>query len=297
MLERALELDAKFAAARAEYALTHVLMIFRGDSNDPDWLYKAEQEIRQALQDDPTCGRAHAVLAATYLLRGRKELVSAELDKALKANPDDRTAYSWLLLYHHINGDHEQASELAMKSTARWPLFWPVRLSLGELLREHGDTVGAVREQQRILEHDSRNLMAILSLSRAYIDAGDLPKARQTLERSRREDRQNYSLRLYEAVLLALEGERARALKEMDAGLQAYAAGQIYGPLRAAEFYAVTGDTAKALEWLERAVRMGDDREDWLRRDPLLAGIREHPQFQQMLASIAYRRQQRRSAN
>jgi hypothetical protein len=63
-------------------------------------------------------------------------------------------------------------------------------------------------------------------------------------------------------------------------------------PLRAAEFYAVIGDSAKALEWLDRAVDMGDDREDWLRRDPHLASLRNHPRFEQMLASIAYRRSQ-----
>jgi hypothetical protein len=50
---------------------------------------------------------------------------------------------------------------------------------------------------------------------------------------------------------------------------------------------------AKSLEWLDRAVRMGDDRDDWMRRNPHLATVREDPRFQQMLASIAYRHKQR----
>ena len=79
----------------------------------------------------------------------------------------------------------------------------------------------------------------------------------------------------------------------MDGGVQTYAGAQVLGPLLAADFYAVMGETVKALEWLDRAVRMGEDREDWLRRDPLLANIRQHPRFQQILASVAYRRQQR----
>jgi len=57
------------------------------------------------------------------------------------------------------------------------------------------------------------------------------------------------------------------------------------------------GDADKALEWLDRAIRMGDDREDWLRQDPLLASIRQQPRFQQILASVAYRRQQRSRAS
>ena len=71
----------------------------------------------------------------------------------------------------------------------------------------------------------------------------------------------------------------------MDGGVQTYAGAQIFGALPVAVFYAVMGDADTALERLDRAVRMGDDREDWLRRDPLLASIRQHPRFQQILAS------------
>ena len=75
MIERALELDPKFAAARAEFAFFHVVSILNGRSNDASLFYKAESEIRRALHDDPRCGRAHSVLALIYLLQGRKELV------------------------------------------------------------------------------------------------------------------------------------------------------------------------------------------------------------------------------
>ena len=293
MLERALAFDPKFAAARAEYAFSNVAMIFEGTSNDPSLLYKAEQEIRQALQDDPGCGRAHSVLAVIYLLQGRKELLPGEVDKALNANPDDVTAHGWLLLYHFFNGDQAKALQLAKQMITRWPLFWPARLNLGELLREQGDTAGAIREHASALEQDPQNVQLLSPLASAYIDSGDLSKARQVLERARTEHRQSYLVRQNWALLFALEGKRGEALREMDGQVQAYAAAQIYGPLRAAEFYAVMGDADKAVEWLDRAVRMGDDREDWLRRDPLLASIRQHPRFQQILASVAYRRQQR----
>ena len=40
--------------------------------------------------------------------------------------------------------------------------------------------------------------------------------------------------------------------------------------LDAAEFYALLGDHGKAIEWLERAVRNGDERLQWFRKDPRL---------------------------
>ena len=293
MLARALTFDPRFAAARAEYGFSNVAMIFQGSSNDSSLLYKAEEEVRQALRDDPGCGRAHSVLAVTYLLQGRKELLPAEIDKALRANPDDVTAHTWLLLYHFFNGDEAQALQMAKQMITRWPLHWPARRNLGELLREQGDAAGSIREHERALEQDPHNVQILSPLARAYIGSGDLTKARQALERARTEHRQSYLVRQDRSLLFALEGKRSEAFREMDAEVQAYAAAQIFGPLPTAEFYAVMGDAAKALEWLDRAVRMGDDREDWLRRDPLLANIRQHPRFQQILASVAYRRQQR----
>jgi len=290
MIERALALDPKFAAARAESAFFHVIPILQGESTDLARVYKAEEQVRQALQDDPVCARAHSVLALIYLMQGRKDLVPGEIDQALKANPDDVTAPDWLVLYHQTNGDHFEAVRQARQIIARRPLFWPAHLDLGELLRQQGDIAGAIREQEQVLEQTPQNNGALVFLAHAYMDAGDLASARRTLERSVRPD---YGVRGHRALLLALEGKKPEAIREMDAEVQAWLAITYLGPLLAAEFYAVIREPDKALEWLDRAVRMGDDREAWFRRDPQLANVRDHPRFQQMLESVAYRRKQR----
>jgi serine/threonine protein kinase/Tfp pilus assembly protein PilF len=293
MVERALALDPRFAAARAEYAFSHVLKILDGTSNDASLLDKAEVEVRQALQDDPACGRAHSVLAMIYFLQGHKERVPGELDQALEANPNDVTAHSWFLHYHRFNGDYTRALQLADQTIARWPLFWPGHLDRGELLRERGDAAGAIREQERVLEQAPKNVSALGFLARAYMDSGDLLNARRTLERARAVDRQNYEVRQHWALLLALEDKKTEASQEMDAALQAYAGMQVFGPAPAADFYAVMGDAEKALEWLGRGVRMGDEREEYLRRNPLLTNLRGHPRFREILEAVAYRRKQR----
>jgi hypothetical protein len=69
------------------------------------------------------------------------------------------------------------------------------------------------------------------------------------------------------------------------------------GTLAGVEFYAVRGEKEPALDWLARAVRNGDERAEWFKRDPLLASIRGQPRFDQILASIDFRRQQRPKRN
>ena len=82
----------------------------------------------------------------------------------------------------------------------------------------------------------------------------------------------------------------------MDAEVLKYAAGSPWAAAMAAEIYAVLGEKEKALDWLERGVRNGDDRAEWFQLDPALANIRTEPRFKQILESIAFRRQQRQSA-
>ncbi|MBP1636848.1 MAG: hypothetical protein H6Q10_3422, partial [Acidobacteria bacterium] len=119
---------------------------------------------------------------------------------------------------------------------------------------------------------------------------------RLALEGARPDHRRNYEIRLGWAVQLALEGQRARALEEMDADVLKFAAMVPHLTSRAAEFYAALNDAPKALEWLEVALRNGDERAEWFSRNPLLANIRNEPRFKQILDSVALRRQSRAKA-
>jgi tetratricopeptide (TPR) repeat protein len=296
MLERALTLDPKFAAARGQYAFTQQLEVLFGDSNDQSMLYKAEEGARQALRDDPACSVAHSALAHIYLLVGRKELVPGEVDKALQSNPHDPAVHLCFACYHLANGDYQQATRKLKQIVTEFPTFLPARAYLGQVQREQGDTSTLIREMERGLEVDQDNPLGYWNLARAYMDSDELPRARQSLEHVGPQHRSNHFGRLRWALLLALEGKKTEALRELDEQALSYAGASYLGLLLPAEVYAVMGDTDKALDWLDRAVRWGDEREDWLRRDPHPANIRSHPRFQQVLEAVAYRRKQRSSA-
>jgi serine/threonine protein kinase/pimeloyl-ACP methyl ester carboxylesterase/Flp pilus assembly protein TadD len=293
MFQKALELDAKFAEARAWYAFVLMLQLDEGYSNDTKWLYEAERELQRAAADDPQCGRVHSVLAGLYFRQGRKELVPAALEKARALNPDDIDVPIQQLIYHQLNGDYEKAKALARQLIEGNPLFWVPHQNLGDILREEGDYQGARASFQKVMDQDPRNIVLAKSLTRLALETGDLREARRLLEGLRPADRANYVSRLSLALLLAAEGKRRDALRQMDADLLKFADANKFFTLEAAEFYALLGDTDKALEWLDRAVSYGDERAEWFQRNPLLASVRKHPRFQQILDSIAFRRQQK----
>jgi len=297
MLERALQLDPKFTEARINYALTYIVAVEIGVSNDPGDIYRAEEELRRALKEDPEEPRGHGLLGAVHFFQGRRDLAYDESQQAMRVAPKDLAGRMWRLIYGRFAGDSEEAIRSARETIKSEPLFWPPRYNLGELYREQGKTVEAEREQEKVLEQDPQNVAALRCLARTHLDAGNLQRARETLERLRPQDRENFRVRIVKAQLHAVEGKRALALKEMDESVLKYADLHPFSALDAAEIYAVLGEREKAIEWLDRAMRKGDDREEWFRRDPLLANVREHPRFKQILESIAYRREQRKKGS
>jgi hypothetical protein len=107
------------------------------------------------------------------------------------------------------------------------------------------------------------------------------------------EDQKNYEVRMARALLLARENKGAEGSAVLDEGVLKYAELAFWSTLQAAEFYAVLGEEGKALDWLEKAVRNGDERDAWFRRDPLLVNLYDNPRFGKILDSIAFRRRQK----
>ncbi|MGH9795573.1 MAG: alpha/beta fold hydrolase [Candidatus Acidiferrales bacterium] len=294
LLEKALEADPKFAEARSTYALTLLLQVEGGLSNETAWLYRAEQQLQRALRDDPDCASAQAILGGLYVGQGKKELGGRQLQEVFQRDPRQLPARIGLIHYYRISGDYPAGIALARETLRLVPVFFISQSLLGNMLHESGDMPAAVREYGGVLDQDAQNLFALRDLARGHIETGDTRTAKIFLEKIRESDRRNYRVRLVWALLYAREGKRRDAVKEMDVEVQKYAEVNPNVTLEAAEFYAILGDKAKALDWLERAVRNGDERTEWFQRDPLLESIRGEDRFKNLLSSIAYRRQRQK---
>jgi predicted Zn-dependent protease len=96
----------------------------------------------------------------------------------------------------------------------------------------------------------------------------------------------NFRVRLLWALLLAREGKADAAIAALDAETLKYAGIAMFAPAQLAEVYALAGRPDEALDWLDRAVRNGDERSAWFRRDAFLASIQDQPRFRLILDSI-----------
>jgi tRNA A-37 threonylcarbamoyl transferase component Bud32/tetratricopeptide (TPR) repeat protein len=291
-LERAIAVDPHFAEALRYHAFNYAIELLNGFSNDPGLLYQAEQELRQAESEDRRLRSIQTARAAVYVLQGRKELVPVrELDQILRDDPSNHDAVLWRAILYWLSGANAECKKLLTGVLEREPLMAASRMFLGETLRTEGDLPDAIREQQKVLEQAPGNISAVHFLAAAYMDAGQFPKARALLEEKRDAFGKNYLWRLTWALFLARDGKRDEALQALDEETLKFAGAAFVVTLDAAEFYAVSGDTGKAIEWLDKAVRNGDQRIEWFRKDPSLAGIRQDPRFGQIIDSVRFARE------
>jgi tRNA A-37 threonylcarbamoyl transferase component Bud32/Tfp pilus assembly protein PilF len=287
--ERALELDPHFASARLQHVLAILIEIFNGYRNDGSALYQAEEELHQAEQALPDSdGMILSAQTAVYLAQGRLDRIPlAKLEEYLRkgGNP------TWLVILQMLKGQTEEPLAILRTRVERNPLEAPSRMFLGELLRTQGDTAGAILALERVIQQAPRNITAAWFLTMAYLDKGKPEQARALLEGMRPEFEKNYMWRHAWAILLAAEGKQKEALQAMDEGTLKFARLSWDVTSTTADFYALQGDRAKAIEWLQLAIARGDERVSYFRRNPRLAPLRNDTRFQSLLKSVEARHQ------
>jgi len=212
-----------------------------------------------------------------------------QLDRVLKQHPAHNDTRLWRAILNYLTGQNASAKEDFRFILDHESLNGAARMFLGETLRMEGDLAGDIQEQLRVLQQAPGNISSIRNLTLAYMDAGELDKARSLLEEKRPMFSGNYIWRSGWALLLAREGKKAEALKAMDEETLKFLDVAFVTTLEGAEFYAEIGDSTKAIEWLEKARRNSDERVDWFRKDPALANIHQDPRFQRIIDSIKTR--------
>jgi tetratricopeptide (TPR) repeat protein len=291
MYERALALDPHFAEALRFHSVNYVILLLNGYTNDTDVLYKADAGLRQVAQETPNSPNLPASQAALYMTQGRRDLVPLErLERMGREYPLQPDANVWRIIFRMMAEEDGSAKDLAQEILKPKPLSAAARMFLGEILRTEGDSAGAIREQLKVLDQAPGNISAVSLLVRAYLDHGDLEEAHKLLEAKRPLFSNNYMWRQAWALVLAAEGKHDEALDAMDEETRKFAAAAFVSTSLNADFYALLGDKEKAIEWLDKAVRNGDERVGYFQRDPRLASIQQEPGFRRIVDSIEARR-------
>jgi serine/threonine protein kinase/tetratricopeptide (TPR) repeat protein len=290
MLDRAIELDPGFADA---WGILAMICSQIGTHLDPDpkWILRAEAAAARTLELDPV--NCNALCAKGMILwsplRGfQVRPAFRALTAALAVNRSRETArvYRGGVLFH--SGFHEPALADYDEAILANPKFALAHASLGFIALYDGDYEKAAHDNQKALSFEPALVHANVQNALPAIYMNDLGQAREILGRTRQMVPTEPQLLSLEGLILAKEGNFARAEKLADEACAStrsvlhfhhaihYAAGA----------YALSGKSEKAIAAVRRAAELGLPNQRAFERDAFLAPIHRHPDFLALMHDI-----------
>jgi TolB-like protein/Flp pilus assembly protein TadD len=280
----AIRLDPNFALAFAGRSFAFAYYAAQGATGAAvrEAFEKAESDARQAIALAPKLAEAHAALA--YVFRfGLLNFAQAqeEYDRAVMLAPGNAQALRLGGQFAARMGHFAAGISAARRAVVLDPLNGGSHRALGYALlaaRQYGEAATAF-EASISLDPDNKEAYGYRGL--AFYGLGDLERARGSCETKREHWVSHKCL----AMAYDKLGRHADAEAEFEKFKAAFGDADAY---EYATIYAQWGDRARALEWLDTAVRLRDPGLSNLKTDPLMDPLHNEPRFQVIARQLKF---------
>ncbi|MDX6611126.1 MAG: eukaryotic-like serine/threonine-protein kinase [Blastocatellia bacterium] len=283
---RAIKLDQKFALAYSGLGVCFATRVVKGfgDADDYD---RAEKELNTALSLDPQLVEARLHMIYILMAHGEKQKARDEI-KLLRAQaPNEAAVHRVAATIYRLDGEHERA----LRSYDRVERLDPSkRVVMGynraRLLMFLGRSAEAMREldQAAAIEPDHPLVKTFRALSLYHM--GDSATATKLMHEVLAQHPNMHGVRPILAMCLSAQGDQQAAIGAITELAREAAAADHDSAYWLASAYALIGKREEALEWLERAIKLGNENRVWFEKDRNWIAYHDDPEFQKLLNSI-----------
>jgi TolB-like protein/Tfp pilus assembly protein PilF len=244
---------------------------------------KAQEDARKAIALAPDSADGHTALA-NYFDYGALDFTRAneEYERALALAPGNAQALSFYGRYAAYTGRGTDAGIAAARRAVMLdPLSRASHFVLGQSLYYGRQNKEAIAPLQDAVALDPEHPGAYAQRGLAYYALGDFERARASCESKPDYWANQQCLAvIYEKLGRRADAEAMLAKMKADNGdTTAY---------QYATIYAQWGNTAKALEWLAKALELRDPGLVELKTDPLMDPLRKEPRFQAVMRELKF---------
>ncbi|MCM2310572.1 MAG: tetratricopeptide repeat protein [Steroidobacteraceae bacterium] len=284
--QQAVEADPAFAAAYAALADVYVAEFYFANRQLTETLDLVLPLVDEALEIDPTFGLAHALLGWVEIERGDFGKAQVDLAKAVELSPNSAKARMWLggALFAdarprealdeldraleldplnfilHIRralaldalGRHDAAIEAATRAVTLAPRHPNPRWTLALIATSRGELQQAIAHFESALALDPSRSDLRIQLATLLLDTGRESDAHRQLSEAARLAQSSHAFLSAQAYLALLAGDQ-RELASIAESLASIDPRNRYLMMDAANFMALAGEHAKAIELFDRA--------------------------------------------
>lgn len=264
------------------------LLYFTAAGKRPDALAAAKQVV--AL--DPSNVDVARTLARMTLADGDVQPAFAAYNAILRKNATDIEALTYVARYAASAGDSDRFSK-ALSRLRALPANM-VSVHAPDLLVASGKMESAVDPYYEIEANVPNNPALSLKIGRIAVLRRSLPIAELELKKLEQSDR-DYGYHLLKAYIVGSQGSKETADEELDLAAGASQPGDDFWT-SAAEVYAISGDSGRVLDALEKAVARKEPTAGYILTNPLFTYLRSDGRFQTLRATIAAQQNEVRAA-
>jgi len=247
-------------------------------------LAMAEEYAHKIQKINPESAHAARLIGLVKFFKGGLNLSMRHLSKALEYDPHDPDTLLWLSIVYTYLGKPDEAIYSSTLSRQRDPLN-PVVNSVCGLVSYHaGNIENAIHYSEQAVFIDLSD--AIVNVIYAYLLAAGnrSDEAVKILRKLEKAGEDNYYIKLYAFVTYAAAGKEEHARKHLTGNVKVKATGDLVDALYVAEGFAMLGYTEEAINWIERAIELGNLNYPFIsEHNPFLEKIRNEVRFKEVM--------------
>ncbi|HYN86552.1 MAG TPA: tetratricopeptide repeat protein [Pyrinomonadaceae bacterium] len=284
--QRAIQLDQSFALAYSGLGACYANRVLKGLGGPEDYEL-AEEAFTQALELDPNLVESRMLMVFIYLSRGEKQKARAEVARLTRKAPNEAAVYFVKGALHRLDGEYDRA----LRSYERLARLDPAArvvasYNRARVMMYQGRYEEALRELDAGAAREPNH--PLIKTFRGVIKGrqGDASAAVVLLREVLDEHPAMDGIRPLLAQFLIKQGDKEAGRAELTERVREAAQADHDIAYWLATAYALLGERDAALEWLERAVSLGNENRAWFETDPNWEPLRGEQRFQELMRQL-----------
>ncbi len=289
LFNTAVALDPDFALAHSGLGVCYINYVLKGIGGR-EYAALAKRSFDTALSIEPRLVEARVRLVYVYLIEGDTDLARREVKRLLSTAPNEPSIHSMAAYVFRLSGQYDRAlrewesllkispTDVVIASYNRARLF----------LYQHEYEKAEAEIKQGIAFEPNHPLLRAYGAAMDYYE-GNAERAAHTMEDVLAKNPSLHSYKTFLGFCYLALGQRDRAFGLIDDKLLATAGADQDTAYWLGSVYALAGESDNAIEWLERAISMGNENYPWFAADPNWDKVRDDPRHRRILEELKSR--------
>ncbi|MBO0722548.1 MAG: tetratricopeptide repeat protein, partial [Blastocatellia bacterium] len=293
MFQEAIKVDPNFA--RAYYTLGRCYVHHGQGYGGHEYFELAEKSLQRAIELDPLLSGARLQMVYVYLHRGEKDKALATLADVRREAPHDPSVFIVAGMLYRLNGFYDKALRQYDKLLELNPNDIVIAsYNRGRIYSYRHEYDQAVAELEKAAAIEPEHPLVKTFLAITYFNQGKVERSLELVDEVLAQHPHFYALQILSAWCLSRRGEHEAARALITEQVREIAGADHDVAIWLASFYAMENMRDEAIEWIKRAIKLGNENYPLFADNARLDNLRCDLRFIEVLSNLKKKWEDRR---